>query len=309
MSLFGFLNCDKPAGMTSRDVVNVVQRRLRKVKVGHAGTLDPMAEGVLVLGVGPAVRLVPFVQRYRKHYRGSFRLGVCSESGDTESELSAPSGLHVPSPAELRSAAPQLVGRITQTPPTYSAIHIDGKRAYQRIRAGEVFDMPTRQVDVYSLEVTRCEFPEMELDVVCGSGTYIRTLGIDLARAVGSDAVMTSLRRHAMGPFLGQRSVWIEQLREDDLESMLESPVLAVQDLPRLIVDADASRRLGHGLGIDGEPSDAEGNHITSDWQEGEEVAALTEQHQLRAIVRRKRSAWYPYRVFPLRESELGYDE
>ncbi len=120
--------------------------------------------------------------------------------------------------------------------------------------------MPTRQVDVYSLEVTRCEFPEMELDVVCGSGTYIRTLGIDLARAVGSDAVMTSLRRHAIGPFLGQRSVSIEQLREDDLESMLESPVLAVQDLPRLIVDADASRRLGHGLGIDGEPSDAEGN-------------------------------------------------
>ncbi len=116
MSLFGFLNCDKPAGMTSRDVVNVVQRRLRKVKVGHAGTLDPMAEGVLVLGVGPAVRLVPFVQRYRKHYRGSFRLGVCSESGDTESELSEPSGLHVPSLAELRSAAPQLVGRIDANP-------------------------------------------------------------------------------------------------------------------------------------------------------------------------------------------------
>ena len=302
MSSFGFLTCDKPAGMTSRDVVNVVQRRLRKVKVGHAGTLDPMAEGVLVLGVGPAVRLVPFVQRYRKHYRGRFRLGACSESGDTESELSEPSGLHVPSLDELRSASRQLVGRIEQTPPTYSAIHIEGKRAYQRVRAGEVFDMPTRDVDVYSLDVRRCDFSEMEmeLDVVCGSGTYIRTLGIDLARAVGSVAVMTALRRYAIGPFLNERSISIERLREDDLESMLESPAMAVQDLPRLVVDAQASLRLGHGLGIDGEPSDPEGNRITSEWQDGDEVAAMNEQDQLRAIVRRKQSAWYPYRVFPL---------
>ncbi len=306
MSLFGFLNCAKPAGMTSRDVVNVVQRRLRKIKVGHAGTLDPIAEGVLVLGVGPAARLVPYVQRYPKHYRGTFQLGVCSESGDTESELSTPAGLHQPSMAELQAAAPQFVGCIEQTPPTYSAIHIDGKRAYERIRAGEVFEMPTRQVEVHSLEVLRYEYPEMELDIVCGSGTYIRTIGFDLARAVGSVAVMTGLHRRAIGPFHSESAISVEQLREDDLPSRLLPPELAIQDLPRLIVDTEASRRLGHGLEIDGQVIDAQGVAVLDEWEDGAEAAALSEQQHLRAIVRRKRSAWYPYRVFPSPEAGLG---
>lgn len=306
ISPFGLLNCDKPPGMTSRDVVNVVQRRLQKVKVGHAGTLDPMADGVLVLGVGPAVRLVPHVQQYRKHYRGTFRLGSSSESGDIECEVFEPDGLNVPNLEEILSTLPRFIGCIEQTPPSYSAIHVDGKRAYQRVRAGESFEMPKRQVDIHSLNVLRFEYPEIELDVVCGSGTYIRTIGVDLARAVGSDAVMTQLRRHAIGPFAIEQSVSIDQLRDDKLSAILLSPALAVQDLPRLIVDAEASRRLGHGKLIDGEVLDANGHPISDTRQSEFEVAALTESGQLRAILRRKSNAWHPHRVFPLPESDFG---
>lgn len=310
MSLFGFLNCLKPPGMTSRDVVNVVQRRLRqgKTKVGHAGTLDPIAEGVLVIGVGSAVRLVPWVQQYPKAYLGMFRLGVCSESGDTESELSTPSGLREPTLKDLQAAAPDLVGTIEQIPPTYSAIHVGGKRAYERIRAGEVFEMPSRQVEVHSLDVLRHEHPDMEIKVVCGSGTYIRTVGLDLARAVGSSAVMTSLRRTRIGPFRVEDAVSLERLREDDLEAMLLPPSLAVQQLPWMLVDPAESRRLGHGLEIDGDVYDAEGNKMPETWQQGDQIAALTQRRSLRAIMHRKQSTWHPYRVFPLKPDEPGYD-
>lgn len=288
--------------MTSRDVVNVVQRRLRKIKVGHAGTLDPMAEGVLVLGVGPAVRLVPFVQQYPKQYRGTFRLGVCSPSEDIESELSEPQGMAVPTLDELTVAASRMIGRIEQTPPAYSAIHIDGKRAYERVRAGEVFEMPTRQVDVHSFEILRYEYPEVEIEVRCGSGTYIRSLGVDLAKAVGTVAVMTQLRRLAIGPFREDQAISIDQLRNDDLAPSLLPAVLAVQPLPRLIVDATECDKLGYGQCIEGEPQAP-----TEDWAVGDieanQVAAITQDGQLRAIVRRRGSAWQPFRVFPLAAS------
>ena len=298
MRPFGFLNCDKPTGVTSRDVVNVVQRRLGKVKVGHAGTLDPLADGVLVLGVGSASRLVPYVQRYRKHYRGTFHLGAESESGDIECEVIQPPGLPIPTRQQLESAAGNLVGTIEQTPPTYSAIHIDGKRAYQRIRAGEVFEMPKRLVEVDSMRVLRYDFPEIELDIVCGSGTYIRSIGIDLARAVGTVAVMTQLRRLAVGPFLVENAVPLDRLRHDDLDAMLSPAIFGVRDLPRLIVDAEASRRLGHGLGIDGVLESGD-RWPDSKPVDGTEAAAVTEADRLRAIVRRRKSMWSPYRVFP----------
>ena len=194
--------------------------------------------------------------------------------------------------------AGNLVGTIEQTPPAYSAIHIDGKRAYQRIRAGEVFEMPTRLVNIVSLRVLRYDFPKIELETVCGSGTYIRSLGIDLARAVGTVAVMTQLRRLAVGPFLADDAVSLDRLRNDDLGAMLLPATLAVQDLPRLIVDSEASRRLGHGLGVDGV---IERGNATSGSEpvDRTEAAAIAEDGRLRAIVRRKESMWYPYRVFP----------
>ena len=283
--------------MTSRDVVNVVQRRLpRKTKVGHAGTLDPLAEGVLVLGVGPAVRLVPYVQQQPKHYLATFRIGSSSVSGDLEGDISEFPDLPIPTREQLEQAARDLTGQIEQVPPAHSAIWINGKRAHQRIRAGETFDMPSRKVEIHVLNITRYEFPEVDLDVMCGSGTYIRTLGIDLAVNAGSTAVMSFLSRTGVGPFVIENALSVDVLREETLDAHLLSPSLAVQHLPLIEVTADDAQRLGHGLCLN------EVEFIDSERmidQDVSEAAAITPDGQLRAIVRLKRGQWCPHRVFP----------
>jgi len=283
--------------MTSRDVVNVVQRRLpRKTKVGHAGTLDPLAEGVLVLGVGPAVRLVPYVQQQPKHYLATFRIGSSSVSGDLEGDISEFPDLPIPTREQLEQAARDLTGQIEQVPPAHSAIWINGKRAHQRIRAGETFDMPSRKVEIHALNITRYEFPEVDLDVICGSGTYIRTLGIDLAVNAGSTAVMSFLCRTGVGPYVIENALSVDVLREETLDAHLLSPSLAVQHLPQIEVTADDAQRLGHGLCLN------EVEFIDSERmidQDVSEAAAITPDGQLRAIVRLKRGQWCPHRVFP----------
>ncbi len=271
--LFGFLCCNKPPGMTSRDLVNIVQRRIRaetqrrEIKVGHAGTLDPLAEGVLVVAVGPASRLVPYVQQQPKHYQATFRLGESTESGDLEGALSHDPDLPQPDRQQIDTAAKALTGSIAQIPPAYSAIWVDGQRAYKRIRAGESFEMPPRTVEVHSLQVLRYEFPELDLDIVCGSGTYIRSLGIDLAVAAGSVAVMSHLVRSGVGPFLINHAATIQQLQADDLASMLLPPIMGVEQMHKITVDDIASERLGHGKYIDGEPTATEAAAITQDGQ------------------------------------------
>ncbi len=294
--------------MTSRDVVNVVQRRLpRKTKVGHAGTLDPLAEGVLVLDVGPAVRLVPYVQQQPKHYQATFRIGSSSVSGDLEGEISEFPDLPIPTRDQLEGATRNLTGEIEQIPPAHSAIWVDGERAYRRIRAGEEFEMPSRRVQIDTLEITRYEFPEVDLNIVCGSGTYIRTLGIDLAINAGSTAVMSFLSRLGVGPFQLKNSVSIDVLREDDLEPHFLPVSLAVQHLPCVKVTDEDATRLGHGLCLDEmKPSTATKNNTATKNadQEITEVVAMTQRGQVRAIVRLKRGQWCPYRVFPIRETE-----
>lgn len=291
-ALFGFLVCDKPPGMTSRDVVNVIQRRVRPAKVGHAGTLDPLAEGVLVVGIGPAVRLIPYVQQLPKHYSGKFRLGQSSVSGDLEGEIQQHPDLPIPSRRQLEDAAQGLVGRITQVPPAHSAIWVDGKRAYKRVRDGEQVDMPSREVVVHSMQVTDYEPPDFALKIVCGSGTYVRTLGIDLARAVGNESVMTYLQRTAVGGFRIDDALSVDSLRNEPLEPRLISPVRAVELLRKIVIDQEESTRLGNGLALQRE--------CEVDGQAETEMAAVTKDGRLRAILRIKRGAWHPYRVFPL---------
>ena len=296
--MFGFLNCYKPAGMTSRDVVNIVQRRLpKKTKVGHAGTLDPLAEGVLVLGVGPAVRLVPFVQEYPKRYLARFRLGVSSDTGDAEGELTYHQDLPVVGQEQLESAARSLQGEIEQTPPAHSAIWVDGKRAYKRIRAGESFEMPKRRVVVHELAVTEFDHPDVAVDILCGSGTYVRTLGIDLAASVGTVATMTFLRRVSIGPFTLEQAVSLSMLRDDPIEPMLRPATLGVQHMHVLSIDDQQSVRLGHGLCIGGELA---GNANTKKTQ----AVAVSRNGELRAVLRRKNGQWCPYRVFPVTTTE-----
>lgn len=292
--MFGFLCCNKPSGVTSRDIVNVVQNRVRPAKAGHAGTLDPLAEGVLVVGVGRAVRLVPYVQNQAKHYQATFRLGQSTVSGDLEDEVVFHEDDPEPTLEQLQNAATRFVGEIEQTPPAHSAVKVDGRRAYKRVRAGQQVEMPKRTVVVHSMSVTRYEYPEVDLDIVCGSGTYVRTLGMDLAEAVGTKSVMSYLKRTAIGPFKIEDAVEFEQLKANQFSDKILPAQFAVADLPQVSVDAQQEELLGNGRPIECPNISGEEAGIT-----GEEAGAINASGRLVAILRFKRGAWWPYRVFP----------
>jgi tRNA pseudouridine55 synthase len=290
--------------MTSRDAVNIVAGCLRKanggqkVKVGHAGTLDPLAEGVLVLAVGRAVRLVPYVQQQPKFYRATFVLGKSTISGDAEGEVTIRDDLPMPNRDQLDSAAATLRGTITQIPPAHSAIKIDGKRAYDLVRAGKEVVVPSRQVVINHLDITRFEPPELDMDIGCGSGTYIRTLGMDLAAGAGSVGVMTYLRRYAVGVFHERDSVSVDTLRSTDPLPFLRPGLDAVGFLPSFHVDDDQARRLVNGLDLNVDAVDDSGNVVTSG-----DAAAIWRGELFAVVHRRKIEShsyqWWPKRVFP----------
>lgn len=197
----GVLNLDKPPGMTSRDVVDQVVRLVHPDKAGHAGTLDPLATGVLVVCVGQATRLISLVQEGRKRYRGRFVLGQRSDTDDITGRLTPGGEWSDLTVRDFESLLPEFVGRILQTPPQFSAVHVQGHRAYKLARRGEVVELAARPVDVFSLRLTDFQPPEFELEIECGSGTYIRSIGRDLGLRFGCGAVMKELRRLAVGSF------------------------------------------------------------------------------------------------------------
>src|SRR4051794_35109294 len=157
--MFGLLNIDKPAGLTSRDVVNVVQRLVRPHKVGHAGTLDPLATGVLVVAIGPATRLVEYIQRMAKSYRAVFLLGRTSDTEDIEGKVAELPQAPVPNIEQIESATPRFVGMIDQRPPVYSALKVGGRRAYELARRGETIELAPRRVEVHSIDIVRYAYP------------------------------------------------------------------------------------------------------------------------------------------------------
>lgn len=288
--MFGLLNLLKPAGVTSRDVVNTVQRLVRPEKVGHAGTLDPLATGVLLVCIGPATRLVDSLHALRKSYAATFLLGRSSESADIDELVTERPELPVPTRDALDAALSQFVGRILQTPPIYSAVKLDGRRAYARARRGETVELQPRPIDVFALEITRFEFPILELEITCGSGCYVRSLGRDLARAVGSDAVMSQLERTAIGPFTVRDAIRPEELRRDNLESYLRSAVEALPGCPRRVCDEADLSRLRHGLGLDAGNVTPTANAMAAAVDAAGQLAAL--------LVATENRMWQPTRVF-----------
>jgi len=247
--MFGILNINKPAGCTSRDVVNRVQRLVRRAKVGHAGTLDPLATGVLIVAVGPATRLIQFSHLLPKSYRAAFLLGHCSASDDIETDIFFPTNPPIPSTAELEAVLPQFVGTIQQRPPMYSAIKVDGQRAYRLARQGEDIQLAPRPVVIHTLQLVRYDYPEVTLDIHCGSGTYVRALGRDLAESLGSTAVMSGLERTAIGNLKVECALDIDNLT-DDITCSLLPPTTLVDALSRIVLAAEEIGELHHGRAI-----------------------------------------------------------
>jgi len=250
LSHIGILNLNKPPGVTSRRAVDLVGRIAGKIKIGHAGTLDPLARGVLVLCVGPATRLIQYVQQMPKHYTGTFLLGRSSNTEDTEGEVIELAAPPIPTLEEIVAAASNLTGLIEQRPPVFSAIKVKGRRAYDLARAGKPPELKPRPVHVYRIAVVAYDYPVLTLEVQCGSGTYIRSLGRDLAESLGTAAVMSGLTRTAIGRFTLEESVEPTNLGKDDWADRLLPPSMAVEMLPRVKLTAEEMVEIGHGRTI-----------------------------------------------------------
>jgi tRNA pseudouridine55 synthase len=211
----GLVVVDKPGGMTSHDVVARVRRLAGTRKVGHAGTLDPMATGVLVLGVNRATRLLGHLTLTDKRYDATIRLGVTTTTEDAEGEVVETCPTDEVTEDAVRTALAAFVGEIDQVPSAVSAVMVEGKRAYARVRAGEDVDLPARRITIYSLEVTAFDLPTVEVAVHCSSGTFVRALARDLGVALGVGGHLTALRRTSVGPFRLDGARTLDALADD----------------------------------------------------------------------------------------------
>lgn len=250
--VFGLLNIHKPAGPTSHGIVAALRRRLkllpgrsgRDVKVGHAGTLDPFAEGVLMIALGPAARLADRVQTQPKRYEATITLGAVSASDDTEGPITPTADAGEVGESAVRDVLGRFVGEIVQIPPAYSAVHIDGQRAYMLARRGDQPSPAGRTVVVHGIQLLRYAWPEVDIEVSCGSGTYIRSLARDIGAALGVGGYCSRLIRTAVGPFTLADAVAPETA---DFTGDLISPLAALGDMPRIMVDRALERLVRFG--------------------------------------------------------------
>jgi tRNA pseudouridine55 synthase len=261
-SLCGILNIDKPLGASSHEVVVAVRKLTGQPKVGHAGTLDPLATGVLLLCLGKATRVSQFLMNSHKVYRTTLQLGVSTTTHDREGEITARSTVDV-GRDELEAALVRFVGRIDQVPPAYSAIKVRGQRLYDLARRGAAVQVPPRKVDIYRLEVIEWAPPFVTLEVECGAGTYIRALARDLGEALGCGAHLASLRRTQSGQFTVEQATSLREVERVSAANEMESffarhlhPLdAAFAHLPALHLDAESAYRLALGQAISAQSS------------------------------------------------------
>lgn len=301
----GIIVLQKPKGESSRTTLNRLQRavlsrhkrlleslhdepellgelKLRKPpRVGHAGTLDPLAEGVLVACVGEATKLIETIQMLPKHYVGTFQLGVTSDTEDIEGTVTELPNPPQPTLEQLQNAAMQFVGRISQRPPTFSALKVDGKRAYQLARKGETVELKPREIEVYQISLQEYHYPIFRLGIECGSGTYVRSIGRDIGELLGSGAVMTALTRDWIGPFLVENAlpptVFDDPASETWLERLLPLEI-GVAHLPQTVLDDRTCYKIRHGQPVSFD-------EIASQASENSILAAFSPNHKLVALL------------------------
>lgn len=252
--IHGLLILDKPLGMTSSQAVGAVKRILRPTKIGHGGTLDPLATGILPLALGEATKLLQYVMDSSKSYRFTLRWGEGRDTDDTEGQVTASSPVR-PSQEAILAALPAFLGDIQQTPPIYSAIKVDGKRSYALARAGEAVTLSPRTVHVDSLRLLAMPDPDhAEFEMDCGKGTYVRAIARDLAEKLGTCAHITALRRTRTGKFDETHAISLDSLRDLVHSAALESLVLplesALDDIPAIRLDSRQSAELRQGRAV-----------------------------------------------------------
>jgi tRNA pseudouridine55 synthase len=254
----GILNVDKPAGITSHDVVARARRLTGQRKIGHAGTLDPMATGVLLLCLGQATRVTEYLMAGRKRYRGVVRLGISTDTYDADGTITQSVETFSLPHDQIAATLAAFQGVIQQVPPPYSAIRRKGQRLYTLARRGIAVQTPPRAVEIDALEMVAWEPPLLTFDVTCSPGTYVRSLAHELGQALRVGGHLAALTRLASGNWRLQDSVGLDDLRQA-VESgqwihLLHPLDAALQDLPRVDLPADVARRVSHGEAIPLEP-------------------------------------------------------
>jgi tRNA pseudouridine55 synthase len=271
----GFLVVDKPGGITSNAVVGRVRRATGIKKVGHAGTLDPLATGAMVVAVGPVTRLIRFIQEQPKEYLATAQFGVATDTLDADGAVLEREPMEF-TEMELKTASKRFVGTIHQIPPMVSALKHQGRRLYELARRGEVVEREARPVEVFELEILSVgpgPYPEVDFRVVCGKGTYVRSLAADMAFVLGGSAHLTALRRTRIGSL----EVDVFGVALDDLEGWEErllSPSDALADLPAVTVGPETAEGVSNGVRfLGGELVDAPDGSVRVLDDEGELLA------------------------------------
>jgi tRNA pseudouridine55 synthase len=279
----GLLVLDKPGGITSRAAVDRALRWFpRGTRIGHTGTLDPLATGVLVLCLGRATRLTEYVQRMGKVYRAGVRLGARSDTDDADGTVTPVGGAVAPGGDALARCLAAFVGTVEQVPPAHSAAKVGGRRAYDLARGGEDVALRPRPVQIYQIDVRAYNWPDLDLEIHCGKGTYIRSLARDLGERLGCGGYVQTLRRTRVGPFTAEMGLSLEAEPAAARDRLL--PVeMAVAELPRLDLAAASVRRLcqGQAVPLPGEVAGDEAAVFAADTGRLAAVAGIDRVHRL----------------------------
>jgi len=290
----GVLVIDKPVGMTSHDVVQIVRRGTGIRRAGHTGTLDPRASGVLVVLVGPAVRLSEFVSASDKRYQAIIRLGESTDTFDADGEVTRRSPVNI-NEEQIAEALTQFEGTVEQVPPAYSAKKIQGKKAYELAREGEEVELDAKEIDVYHLELLEWDPPEAIVDVYCSSGTYVRALANDLGEVLGCGGHLVGLRRTKSGEFALRDAIQLRKLQDafeqGDWYKYLIPAAEALSDWPSRELSFEEVDLVRHGHRIPVEVSPGESDQ----W-----VRAVSQQGELVALLEYipEDKEWQPRKVF-----------
>jgi tRNA pseudouridine55 synthase len=291
-AISGVLVVDKPVGLTSHDVVQIVRKGTNIRRAGHTGTLDPRASGVLVILIGPAVRLSEYVSASDKRYQAVVRLGTSTDTYDADGRVTSSLPVTV-TEEQFEEALKQFIGEIEQVPPPYSAVKVKGKKAYEMAREGEEVDLQPRKIQVYNLELLEWAPPEAVIDVYCSSGTYVRSLAHDLGEALGCGAHLVGLRRTKSGRFTLRDAVPLRKLRESfengTWYQFLIPAAEALSDWQAIELEHEQVEAVRHGHRIAGQEPEK------TTWARG-----ISEQGELVALLEfdSESKEWQPRKVF-----------
>jgi len=290
-AISGVLVIDKPIGLTSHDVVQIVRKGTNIRRAGHTGTLDPRASGVLVILIGPAVRLSEFVSASDKRYQAVIRLGQTTDTYDADGHVTSTSPVDI-TEEQFENALKQFIGEIEQVPPPYSAVKVKGRKAYEMAREGEEVNLHPRKIQVYNLDLLEWAQPEAVIDVYCSSGTYVRSLAHDMGEALGCGAHLVGLRRTKSGRFTLRDAVPLRNLRETfdngTWYQFLIPAAEALSDWPAIELSQTQVEDVRHG------------HRIPADPEKGKMARGISEQGELVALLELDATTneWQPKKVF-----------